>query len=188
MNLDKEGFYTAETYDRLADSPVLIGELTNANINVDGIDVGVYVYSADTLYTAKKILNLVDDILNSAGDFIGYSIVPRYSFLICLLSGETYERNKLTSSGALEHSYSSLFVFPPEGNMERELRNTMAHEFMHILTPLNLHSEIIEPFNFDVPTASEHIWLYEGVTEWSSDIMQMRAGLISIPSVVPSSG
>ena len=27
---------------------------------------------------------------------------------------------------------------------------------------------------------SEHIWLYEGVTEWNSDIMQLRAGLISI--------
>ncbi len=54
----------------------------------------------------------------------------------------------------------------------------MAHEFLHILTPLNLHSEIIQPFNFEVPTSSEHIWLYEGVTEWASDIMQMRGGLI----------
>jgi predicted metalloprotease with PDZ domain len=51
---------------------------------------------------------------------------------------------------------------------------------MHILTPLNLHSNLIQPFNFIIPTPSEHIWLYEGVTEWSSDIMQLRAGLISI--------
>jgi predicted metalloprotease with PDZ domain len=56
----------------------------------------------------------------------------------------------------------------------------MAHEFFHILTPLNLHSNIIQPFNFVVPTASQHIWLYEGVTEWASEIMQLRGGLITI--------
>ena len=56
----------------------------------------------------------------------------------------------------------------------------MAHEFMHILTPLNLHSEIIHTYNFAVPTPSEHIWLYEGVTEWASNIMQLRSGLMNI--------
>ena len=56
----------------------------------------------------------------------------------------------------------------------------MAHEFLHILTPLNLHSNIIQPFNFAIPTASQHIWLYEGLTEWGSDIMQFRDGLITI--------
>ena len=50
--------------------------------------------------------------------------------------------------------------------------------FLHILTPLNLHSEIIHTFNFVVPTPSEHVWLYEGVTEWASDIMQLRGGII----------
>ena len=180
MNLDNDGYYTAETYDRLADSPVLIGKLTTANIKVDNINVEVYVYSPDTAYTAKKILSLVDETLQSAGNFIGFAPVPRYDFLICMLSGETYQRNKLVSSGALEHSYSSLYVFPLVGDLDNnELRNMMAHEFMHILTPLNLHSEIIEPFNFEVPTASEHIWLYEGVTEWEADIMQLRSGLIT---------
>ena len=82
-------------------------------------------------------------------------------------------------AGALEHSYSSLFVYPGFGNYVTGVKDDMAHEFLHILTPLNLHSEVIEPFNFVVPTASEHIWLYEGVTEWGSDIMQMRSGLIS---------
>lgn len=55
----------------------------------------------------------------------------------------------------------------------------MAHEFMHILTPLNLRSEVIQPFNFMTPTPSEHIWLYEGVTEWVSEILQLRSGQIA---------
>ena len=34
-----------------------------------------------------------------------------------------------------------------------------AHEFFHIVTPLNIHSEIIEHFNFATPTPSQHLWL-----------------------------
>ena len=49
-----------------------------------------------------------------------------------------------------------------------------AHEFFHIVTPLNIHSEIIEKFNFVQPTPSEHLWLYEGVTEWASHKMQLN--------------
>lgn len=52
-----------------------------------------------------------------------------------------------------------------------------AHEFLHIVTPLNIHSEIIEHFDFETPVPSRHLWLYEGVTEWGSHMVQLRAGL-----------
>jgi len=52
-----------------------------------------------------------------------------------------------------------------------------AHEFFHIVTPLNIHSEIIEHFNFVTPVPSQHLWLYEGTTEWAAHAMQLRAGL-----------
>ena len=52
-----------------------------------------------------------------------------------------------------------------------------AHEFFHIVTPLNIHSEIIEHFNFVTPVPSRHLWLYEGTTEWAAHAMQLRAGL-----------
>jgi predicted metalloprotease with PDZ domain len=89
---------------------------------------------------------------------------------------QTFMDMGFAGAGALEHSYSSLFVFPVMGDFE----DHMAHEFMHILTPLNLHSDVIQPFNFAVPTASQHTWLYEGVTEWASEIMVLRSGLISM--------
>jgi predicted metalloprotease with PDZ domain len=38
---------------------------------------------------------------------------------------------------------------------------------------------VIQPFNFMTPTPSEHIWLYEGVTEWVSEIMQLRSSQIA---------
>jgi predicted metalloprotease with PDZ domain len=177
---DEDGYYVAETFDRLADSPFLIGELSYASTKVNEMEVGVYVYCADSTINADSVLVAADEILQAAGKYIGYSPVSHYDFLFCFTGIETFQRNNFSAAGALEHSYSSLYVQPGMSGISQEVRNEMAHEFLHILTPLNLHSNVIQPFNFVVPTASEHIWLYEGVTEWSSDIMQMRAGLISI--------
>ena len=179
LDIDEDGYFYAETYDRLADSPVLIGNLTVAEIKINNINVGVYVYASDTVFTAKKILSLAEDVLKSASTFIGYSPVPYYKFLFCILDNETYQRNGLIGSGALEHSYSSIYVhLVNEGDLA-SIKNIMAHEFMHILTPLHLHSEIIHTYNFAQPIPSEHCWLYEGVTEWASYIMQLRSGLLS---------
>jgi len=179
LTTDKNGYYFAETYDHLADNPILIGELSTAQTKVNDIDIKVYVYSPDTSITAEKILLTANDVLQSAGEFIGYSPVTHYDFLFCIMDNSAYERNKILGGGALEHSYSSAYVYPLIYSKPKTLKNDMAHEFMHILTPLNLHSEIIHSFNFAVPTASEHIWLYEGVTEWCSNIMQLRSGLIT---------
>lgn len=179
MDVDRDGYYVADTFDRLADSPVLIGTLTAAETKVNDMSVGVYVYSVDTSLSAQKILSLADDVLQSGGAFARYSPAPYYKFLFVLLDGPTFQRYGLRSAGALEHSYSSIYVLPMTLEGLKELRSTMAHEFMHILTPLNLHSEIIQSFNFALPTPSEHIWLYEGVTEWESDIMQLRYGLMT---------
>jgi len=176
------GLFYAETFDHLADSPILIGDLTVAETYVNDILVQVFVTSPDTAVNAEIILSLAENVLQSASGFIGYSPVSEYKFLMCLLDEETFIRNNLYGGGALEHSYSSLYVMPSSPNKLNGLKNTMAHEFLHILTPLLLHSEIIHTFNFEEPTPSQHIWMYEGVTEWASDIMQLRAGVIDIDS------
>jgi predicted metalloprotease with PDZ domain len=179
LKIDENGYYTAETYDHLADNPILMGELTTASTTVNDIKVGVYVYSPDTTINADTIMEIAEDLLQSSSEFIGYSPVTHYNFLMCFLDQESFIDNGFIGGGALEHSYSSLFVYPGFGNYINGVQNDMAHEFLHILTPLNLHSNIIQPFNFVIPTASQHIWLYEGVTEWGSDIMQLRGGLIT---------
>ena len=55
-----------------------------------------------------------------------------------------------------------------------------AHEFFHIVTPLHLHSEIVERFNYQRPVPSRHLWLYEATTEWASEKLQLEGGLESL--------
>ncbi len=180
LTQDADGYFTATTYEYFADSPIMIGNLSTASTTVNDIKVGVYVYSPDSSFDADKVLKIADDVLQSAAKFMNYSPVTHYNFLMCFLDQQEYQKIGFLGAGALEHSYSSFYVYPAAIRSLNNLKGDMAHEFMHILTPLNLHSNVIEPFNFETPAAPEHLWLYEGVTEWESDILQLRGGLISI--------
>jgi predicted metalloprotease with PDZ domain len=182
--LEKEkDYYVADSYYQLADSPILIGELTTASAMIGDIEVEVFVYSENDTINADTVLSMSKDVLNAAVEFTKYAPVNRYAFLMYFLNDETYRRNGLHGGGALEHSYSSTYAFNAKPEFLFLLKDVIAHEFMHILTPLNLRSEIIANFDYSKPSSEDkHVWLYEGVTEWVSLIMQLRSGVDDIES------
>jgi predicted metalloprotease with PDZ domain len=186
MKKNDEGYFIAESFDRLADSPILLGDLTVTTTMVNDIEVSIYTYSSDPEINSEQIMTYADEILRSAGDFIGYSPVPNYEFLFVLLDPDYFsELAPNGGGGALEHSLSSYYFLTDSEDIS-QLRHFMAHEFLHILTPLHLHSELLHNYNFITPTPSEHIWLYEGVTEWASGIMQLRSEVISLEEYLSS--
>ena len=173
---DSAGWYHAEDYDQLVDSPFLMGSsLTSATLNVGAVPVEVWVYSKTGKIRAGQLLGGMRNMLTSAGAFLGGLPVDRYAFLW------HFEDQ---GAGAWEHSYSSEYVLAEPRKwtpaVAQSLTDIAAHEFFHVMTPLNIHSEIIEHFDFEHPTPSQHLWLYEGTTEWASDVMQMRSGLIDV--------
>jgi predicted metalloprotease with PDZ domain len=175
LDTNAQGEYLASSYDHIVDSPILLGRLTKAATTVKGSAVEVYTYSKTDKISSSQILGAMQEMLTAAGEFMRELPVKRYTFLW------HFEDQSI---GAWEHSYSSGYVMeekdytPEYGN---QLKDIAAHEFFHVITPLNIHSEIIERFNFVTPVASEHLWLYEGTTEWASHIMQLRNGLKSLP-------
>jgi len=180
LNLDSDGFYMAKDYNQVVDSPVLTGNLTKADVDVRGTKVEVYVYSQNDMVKADDILNRADSIINAAADFTNGLPVDRYTFLF------HFEDTDFPGAGAWEHNYSSIYSFGEKDYLAAQTRNpkmiqrVMAHEFFHIITPLNIHSELVENFNFVKPQPSEHLWLYEATTEWAAQIMQLRGGLVEI--------
>ncbi len=174
LKFDNEGYYEADTYDQIVDSPILLGKLTKAETKVANADISVYTYSKTGLIKSEELLTMLNDILTAESKFIKKLPVDHYAFLF------HFEDRTV---GAWEHSYSSEYVYkeaPITRRIKNSLRSTVAHEFFHIVTPLNIHSELVEKFNFVKPVMSQHLWLYEGITEWASDILQLRGGLISV--------
>jgi predicted metalloprotease with PDZ domain len=58
------------------------------------------------------------------------------------------------------------------------MMDVVSHEFFHIVTPLSIHSKEIQDFYND-PKMSEHLWMYEGVTEYFANLFQINQGLIT---------
>ena len=169
----REGVYVAEDFDHLVDSPILLGRLTTARLTVTGVPIDIYTYSQTGQIRAGQLAASMRGMLLAAGDFLGKLPVDRYTFLFDF--GDT-------QAGAWEHSYSSEYVLreaPWTTEFGRAVTDIAAHEFFHIVTPLNIHSEIIEHFDFATPVPSQHLWLYEGTTEWAAHKMQLEAGLKS---------
>ncbi|PJJ48555.1 M61 family metallopeptidase [Hymenobacter chitinivorans] len=174
LTTDKQGYYTAATYDQAVDSPFLLGRLTEAKTKLGDAEVALYCYSKTDQVKAEPLLGYMQQMLQAAQAFLVQLPVKRYTFL--------YHFDD-QNFGAWEHSYSSEYVLretpltPESANL---VTSIAAHEFFHVVTPLNIHSEIIEQFNFVQPTGSEHLWLYEGTTEWASGMMKLRGALVTL--------
>ena len=174
LNLTIDGYYEAESYDQIVDSPILLGKLTKESTTVSKTNVDIYTYSKTGLIKSSDILESIEDILKAEDKFTEGLPVDHYTFLFHFED---------MSAGAWEHNYSSEYVYREDTLSERliqNIRSTVAHEFFHVVLPLNIHSELIEKFNFEKPVMSQHLWLYEGVTEWAANILELRDSLISL--------
>lgn len=169
--------YKIGNYFDLADAPIMYSKPDTITVNIGGADILVAVYSPRGVLDANFVMSKIKPTLEAQKEYLGGSLpIDRYAFIIYLF-------NKMGPSGAygaLEHSYSSLYYLPeidPE-NLAQTIVDVAAHEFFHIVTPLNIHSEEIHYFDFIEPKMSRHLWLYEGTTEYAAGHMQVKHGLM----------
>lgn len=168
--------YQLENYDRLIDSPLMYAKPDTAVVRVAGTEVLIGCYSPTGKVSAREIASTVREVLIAQAKYLGGKLpVDKYAFLFF------FTEKPVVSYGALEHWYSSFYYMPeqPVAQMQQQLRDFAAHEFFHIVTPLNIHSEEIHHFGFNDPKMSKHLWLYEGVTEYFAGNVQVKYGLTS---------
>lgn len=170
--------FVYENYHSLADQPLLIAKPETARLKFGDTQVLCMLYDPENVSSARSISQHLKPMLDAQEQYLGGKLpVPYYAFLIYL----DPDFNPFASYGALEHNHSSVYYMPAvdETYLLDELRDIAAHEFLHIVTPLNIHSEQIHNFNYDKPEMSRHLWLYEGVTEYTSALVQVQYDLIS---------
>ncbi len=166
-------------YHDLADAPIMYFKPDTATIQVANTKVLVSCYSPNKLINSGFIARTLNTMLNAQKDYLGGDLpVSKYAFLFYFSDKPTQSG----ASGALEHSYSSFYVLPEYDSLslEQTLRDVTAHEFFHIITPLNIHAKEIGEFDFNRPQMSEHLWLYEGMTEYAAHHAQLKGGIINL--------
>ncbi|WP_299439614.1 peptidase M61 [uncultured Aquimarina sp.] len=172
--------FVFKRYADLADSPIMYSVPDKVTFNINEIEVLLSVYSPNKVHRAAQLMPQMERMIRAQKNFLGQiNTTKKYSVLLYLSSSKS---NDAKGFGALEHNTSTVVVLPesiPLKKLNESLTDVVSHEFFHIITPLSIHSEEIHDFDYNNPKMSEHLWLYEGTTEYFSLLFQINQALIT---------
>ena len=171
--------YYAPRYFDITDNPMMYGKLDVEEFMVGDIKIVLSLYSPTKKHTASSLKETVYKMMEAQKAYLGdINSTPRYDIYVYLSRGD---ETSPKGFGALEHHTSTVVVFPEDSTLEGlkfQMVDVVAHEFFHIVTPLSVHSEDVHYFDYNKPTFSKHLWMYEGVTEYFAQHFQVYEGLI----------
>ncbi|WP_431136190.1 peptidase M61 [Psychroserpens mesophilus] len=172
--------YFAPRYFDITDNPMMYGKLDVEEFMVGDIKIVLSVYSPNKKHKASTLKETVFKMMEAQMAYLGdINTTSRYDIYLYLTDRSEGQPKGL---GALEHHTSTVAVLSETSTPERlsqSVIDVIAHEFFHIVTPLTVHSEDVHYFDYNQPTFSKHLWMYEGVTEYFAQHFQVYEGLIS---------
>ena len=197
--------FKANSYHQLIDCPIMFSVPDTAQFFIGKTKVTISVFDVNGVPHAKHFYEVLKRDMQAIDDFLPDLPVDNYTFIIYVddlkeigqaMTGKLGLIKKIKLAlkfrnhglGALEHGNSSTYYLADFGgalsdvkelSLDNQLSGAAIHEFMHILTPLGLHSERIGNFNYTNPLMSKHLWLYEGVTEYFANLIKYKGGVIS---------
>ncbi len=171
--------FLAGRYFDVIDNPILYSKPNTESFKINDITVTLSVYSPNGTYTASSLKDRMEKMMIAQKTFLGdVDGTKEYNILLYLSEMGDDDANGF---GALEHHTSTVVVLPEvmqKEALEQAMVDVVSHEFFHIVTPLNVHSEEIQFFDFNDPKMSKHLWMYEGTTEYFANLFQIQQGLI----------
>jgi predicted metalloprotease with PDZ domain len=178
---DTTDVFTTSRYAELVENPIMYSKPDYTTFNINGMDILIAVYSPNGIHTAESLTPEMKKMMTAQKNFLGtFNATKKYSVLIYLSDVE--KGNDAKGFGALEHPTATTVVMPeamPQEELSEQLKDVVSHEFFHIVTPLTIHSKEIQYFDYNSPKMSEHLWMYEGVTEYFANLFQINQGLIT---------
>jgi predicted metalloprotease with PDZ domain len=205
LNNSGQQHFKANSYHQLIDCPIMFSVPDTAQFNVGKTKVTISVFDVNGVPRAKHFYEVLKRDMQAIDDFLPDLPVDNYTFIIYVdelkeigqaMTGKMGLIKKIKLAlkfrnlglGALEHGNSSTYYLADFGealsdvkalSLDNQLSGAAIHEFMHILTPLGLHSQHIGNFNYTNPVMCKHLWLYEGVTEYFANLIKYKGGVIS---------
>ncbi|WP_220762005.1 peptidase M61 [Flavobacterium sp. UMI-01] len=172
--------YVTSKYSELVEHPIMYAKPNFTTFTVDDMEILISVYSPTGKITAESITPAMKTVMTAQKKFLGsINTTKKYAVLLYLSDIEGKDAHGF---GALEHPTSTTVVFPevmPVDQLINQMKDVVSHEFFHIVTPLTIHSKEIQFFDYNAPKMSQHLWMYEGVTEYFANLFQINQGLIT---------
>ncbi len=176
----KIDIYNLDRYFEVIDNPIMYSAPDTTSFMVENMKVLLSVYSPNQKHSAKSLRPEMEKMIRAQKRFLGnINSTDKYAILV-YLSDSPGEGNA-GNFGALEHHTSTVVVMPETMEakaLDKSMTDIVSHEFFHIITPLGIHSNEVHYFDYNNPQMSQHLWLYEGVTEYFANLFQVNQGLI----------
>ncbi|WP_292009661.1 peptidase M61 [Chryseobacterium sp.] len=176
---DATDTYTLANYAKLTDSPLMYTKPDYITFNAGGMELVLGVYSPTGKYKAADFKDNLEKMVIAQKKFLGdMNTNKKYAIMLYLSS---QEGPMIKGFGALEHHESTSVVLPEfmsKEDIDNTLVDVVSHEFFHTVNPLKTHSEEIHYFDYANPKMSQHLWMYEGGTEYFANLFQIQEGLI----------
>ncbi|MCT4287989.1 peptidase M61 [Elizabethkingia anophelis] len=171
--------YVLANYAKVTDSPLMYTKPNYTSFNAGGMDLVLGVYSPTGKYKAADFKDNLEKMVVAQKKFLGdMNTNKKYAIMLYLSGGDG---PGIKGYGALEHHESTSVVLPEAMSKEaidKAITDVVSHEFFHTVNPLKTHSEEIHYFDYADPKMSQHLWMYEGGTEYFANLFQIQEGLI----------
>ena len=163
--------FRAENYDILYDSPFEVSNFREIGFNVQG-KLHRYVITGDGNYDVKRMVADTTKIVEETYKIFGELPYNDYTFILNTRGG-----------GGLEHLNStalqtSRFSFKPDSRYKGFL-GLVAHEYFHAFNVKSIRPDALGPFDYENENYTKLLWVAEGGTEYYSNLLLLRAGLIN---------
>lgn len=177
---DDTDTFTLANYAKVTDSPLMYTKPDYITFNAGGMDLVLGVYSPTGKYKAADFKDNLEKMVLAQKKFLGdMNTNKKYAIMLYLSGGDGPQ---IKGFGALEHHESTSVVLPemmPKDAIDKTITDVVSHEFFHTVNPLKTHSEEIHYFDYADPKMSQHLWMYEGGTEYFANLFQIQEGLIN---------
>jgi len=163
--------YSAESYDRLVDSPVEISSFHEADFDQSGGHFRVIIDADPADYDSDKIVASVRKIVAAAISWMNDRPFDTYTFF--------YHFPRGPAGGGMEHAYSTAIDINAD-TIRRTLypvNAVTAHEFFHLWNVKRIRPKTLEPIDYARANYTRALWFSEGVTSTVEETIQLRAGL-----------
>jgi predicted metalloprotease with PDZ domain len=142
----------------------------------------IAVHSETGKITARQVRYPVEAVVETTVPYLP-DLPPDYHFIFTF--GKLYANAPLHDisaySGFADRAAS--FYALPEVHSSDKLYGLVQpqtmHELLHSITPFNLRSQKVDNANWDSKGIGKHLWLYEGVTEYLSQLLLLRGNMQS---------
>ena len=169
----KVNTFSAPTYDHLVDHPADLGDVEEAEENVDGNVLAVTVVGASK-GTAQRWLNGLLRIWRAATRAFGEAPCNRYTFQLRFSDVQGFY-------GGLEHSDSAVIRLPRSAANRTSVDDLRlcAHELIHAWIVKRVRPVGLGPFDYSHPVKTPELWFCEGVTDYLAPKLCVSAGLMN---------